>query len=96
MDHQAREGRYETQDVEFSRVYRWWCPECVVVECDCGGRSILTASVTTCHRAARTTQLSSERSWPPDGWRKMGPAVPPASASPPADSRQAYSTSHNY
>jgi hypothetical protein len=41
------EGRYEVQDVEFGRVYKW-CPERVVVECDCGERAILTASETTC------------------------------------------------
>ncbi len=39
--------RYEVQKVEFGRVYRW-CPECVVVECDCGEKSILTASTSTC------------------------------------------------
>ncbi len=41
------EGSYETQDVEFGTVYRW-CPECVVVECDCGESSILAAFSTTC------------------------------------------------
>jgi len=28
-------GRYEVQEVEFGRVYKW-SPECVVIECDCG------------------------------------------------------------
>ncbi|MDP8950641.1 MAG: hypothetical protein M3N18_00060 [Actinomycetota bacterium] len=32
-------GRYEAQDVEFGRVYSW-CPETVLVECDCGKRSV--------------------------------------------------------
>ncbi len=41
------EGRYDTYEVEFGTVYRW-CPECVVVECDCGERSTLTASMTIC------------------------------------------------
>ncbi len=41
------DGRYETQDVEFGRVYKW-CPECVVLECGCGKRLILTASATIC------------------------------------------------
>ncbi len=36
----------ETQDVEFGTVTRW-CPECVVVECDCGESSILAAFSTT-------------------------------------------------
>jgi hypothetical protein len=40
-------GRYQVQDVEFGRVYRW-CPECVVVECDCGEKWIVTPSATTC------------------------------------------------
>jgi hypothetical protein len=40
-------GRYEVQNVEFGQVYRW-CPECVVVECDCGEKWILTPSATTC------------------------------------------------
>src|SRR5918992_1453256 len=31
-------AHYEAQDVEFGRVYKW-CPECVVVECECGKRS---------------------------------------------------------
>ena len=43
------EGRYEVQEVQFGRVYRW-CPECIVIECDCGERLTLTSSMTTCHR----------------------------------------------
>ena len=39
--------RYEVQEVEFGRVYKW-CPECVVVECDCGDMMILTPSMATC------------------------------------------------
>jgi hypothetical protein len=34
-------GHYEVQEVDFGTVYRW-CPECVVVECDCGQRTTLT------------------------------------------------------
>ena len=41
------EGHYEVQEVPFARTYTW-CPECVVVECECGARSILTASMTIC------------------------------------------------
>jgi hypothetical protein len=40
------EGHYEVQEVEFGTVYRW-CPECVVVECDCGERLTLTRSEST-------------------------------------------------
>ncbi len=43
------EGHYEVQDVEFGRVYRWR-PERVVVECDCGERSAVTPSISTCWR----------------------------------------------
>lgn len=41
------DGYYEAHEMEFGTVYRW-CPECVVVECDCGKRLILTRSQTTC------------------------------------------------
>ena len=40
-------GRYEVQEVEFGTVYKW-CPECVVLECDCGQRLTLTRSESTC------------------------------------------------
>jgi hypothetical protein len=40
-------GRYDVEEAEFGRVYRW-CPECVVIECDCGERITLTGSVTIC------------------------------------------------
>ena len=40
-------GRYEVQDVAFGQVYKW-CPECVVIECDCGEMKILTPSEATC------------------------------------------------
>jgi hypothetical protein len=41
------EGCYEIQDVEFGKVYRW-CPECVMVECDCGESPTLTYSESVC------------------------------------------------
>ncbi len=40
-------GHYEAQDVEFGRVHRW-CPECVVIKCDCGERQIFDCSSTVC------------------------------------------------
>jgi len=43
------EGCYEIQDVEFGKVYRW-CPECVMVECDCGENPTLTCSESVCVR----------------------------------------------
>ncbi len=41
------EGHYDVREVEFGTVYRW-CPDCVLVECDCGERLTLTGSMTTC------------------------------------------------
>jgi hypothetical protein len=44
---------YDTQEIEFGRIYRW-CPERVVVECYCGERmtlrrlDIIIASELTC------------------------------------------------
>lgn len=43
------EGHYEVQEVELGRVYRW-CPEYVLIDCDCGERMTLTSSTTTCWR----------------------------------------------
>jgi hypothetical protein len=41
-----------------------WCPECVVVECDCGERPVLSASETVCrcgtdHAALVREELAS-------------------------------------
>ena len=41
------EGRYEAEDAPFGTAYRWH-PECIVIECACGQRLALTASMTTC------------------------------------------------
>lgn len=41
------EARYEVQEVDFGKVYKWR-PERVVVECRCGERLSLGASRTTC------------------------------------------------
>ena len=41
------EGHYETQSMSCGQAYVW-CPECVVVECDCGETLILTASDSVC------------------------------------------------
>ena len=46
-------GHYEDQDVEFGKVYTW-CPETVVIECECGNRAtyerpeIVSGSVSAC------------------------------------------------
>jgi hypothetical protein len=41
------EGHYETQSMPYGKAYVW-CPECFVVECDCGRTLILTASESVC------------------------------------------------
>ena len=43
------EGHYDVEEVRFGTVYRW-CPECVVVECDCGQRATLTRLESVCPR----------------------------------------------
>ena len=71
------EGRYEIQDVEFGKVYKWY-PECVVVECDCGRRPTLTNSTTACrcgadHTAVVREELSTQRFGDelPHPWRSL-------------------------
>ena len=39
--------RYEVQDVEIAKVYRWR-PAIVTIECECGERAPLSCSKTTC------------------------------------------------
>ena len=41
------QAHYEIQDLEMGKVYRW-CPESLVVECECGNTSTLTASKQAC------------------------------------------------
>jgi hypothetical protein len=60
------EGHYDVQEVEFGTVYRW-CPDCVLVECDCGETLTLTGSETTCvgcgtdHAAVVQKKLAARR-----------------------------------
>lgn len=42
-------GHYDVQEVRFGTVYRW-CPERVVVKCDCGQRTTLTRMESVCSR----------------------------------------------
>ena len=59
-------AHYEVQAVEMGTVYRW-CPESVVIECGCGERLSLTASMTSCaecgadHAVALQEALSDQR-----------------------------------
>ena len=61
------EAHYDMQEVEMGQVHTWH-PESVVVECDGGERSTLTASTSTCggcgadHEAAARAGLDGGRS----------------------------------
>jgi hypothetical protein len=50
-------ARYEVQDVEFGKVYKWR-PERVVVECGCGERLYLNASMTSCKECSTDHALT--------------------------------------
>jgi hypothetical protein len=43
---EGTKAHYETHEVPFGRIYEWH-PEQIIVECDCGERSTLTATSTT-------------------------------------------------
>ncbi len=60
------QGHYEVHETSYGEAYVW-CPECVVVECDCGERPVLSASLSTCgcgadHAALVQEELISRRS----------------------------------
>jgi hypothetical protein len=61
------EGHYEVQKSSYGEAYVW-CPECVVVECDCGERPVLSASGTVCgcgtDHAALVREVLASRSAP--------------------------------
>jgi hypothetical protein len=48
---ECTEGHYEVQKTSYGEAYVW-CPGCVVVECDCGERAVLSPSVTFCRCGA--------------------------------------------
>ena len=63
---ECTEGHYEVQKTSYGEAYVW-CPGCVVVECDCGERSVLSASETVCscgadHETLVREELASRRS----------------------------------
>ncbi len=63
---ECTEGHYEVQKTSYGEAYVW-CPGCVVVECDCGERSVLSASETVCscgadHETLIREELASRRS----------------------------------
>ena len=53
------EGRYELQRTSYGEAYVW-CPERVLVECDCGERPVLSASETVCSCGADHLALVRE------------------------------------
>ena len=53
------EGHYEVQKTSYGEAYVW-CPECVVVGCDCGESVALTASKTVCSCGADHAALVRE------------------------------------
>ncbi len=63
------EGHYESEKVPFGSVYRW-CPECVVAECGCGKRVILTGSMTSCI-GCNTDHAAIVQEWLPAEQREV-------------------------
>ena len=56
---ECTEGHYEVQKTSYGEAYVW-CPGCVVVECDCGERPVLSACATLCSCGADHQTLVSE------------------------------------
>jgi hypothetical protein len=56
---ECTEGHYEVQETSYGKDYVW-CTECVVVECDCGERPVLSASETVCGCGADHADLVRE------------------------------------
>lgn len=51
---------YEVHDIPYGKDYVW-CPECVVVECECGQRLTLTATETICKCGTDHTVVVQEK-----------------------------------
>jgi hypothetical protein len=45
-------ARYDIQEVQLGKVYKWR-PESLLIECECGQRTTLTPSGTTCEECAK-------------------------------------------
>jgi len=56
---ECTEGHYDVQRTSYGEAYVW-CPECVVVQCDCGERAVLSASETVCSCGADHAALVRE------------------------------------
>ena len=55
------QARYEVQEVEFGKVYKWH-PAHIVLECQCGERLSLSASTTSCGECASDHMLAVKAS----------------------------------
>jgi hypothetical protein len=49
---ECQEGHYEVQQTSYGEAYVWH-HECLVVECECGHRPVLSASETLCSSCGR-------------------------------------------
>jgi hypothetical protein len=56
---ECTEGHYEVHKTSYGEAYVW-CPECVVVGCDCGESAALTVSKPVCSCGADHTALVRE------------------------------------
>jgi hypothetical protein len=56
---ECTEGHYEVQRTSYGEAYVW-CPECVVVQCNCGERAVLNTSQTVCSCGADHAALVRE------------------------------------
>ena len=56
---ECKRGHYEVHKTSYGEAYVW-CPECVVVGCDCGESAALTASNTACSCGADHASLVRE------------------------------------
>jgi hypothetical protein len=55
------EGHYEVRRISYGEAYIW-CPESVVVDCDCGARLVLNSSETVCSCGIDHAHLVGETS----------------------------------
>lgn len=46
------DARYDIQEVQLGKVYKWR-PESLLIDCECGQRTTLTPSDTTCEECAK-------------------------------------------
>jgi hypothetical protein len=56
---ERKEGHYSAHGLPYGKDYVW-CPKCVLVECDCGERLVLTPSKSGCECGRDHTALVRE------------------------------------